>query len=53
VGHQNGLVREEAVAALQMLGFAQSLSLKAVNNILIELPELPVEQVIKAALKLL
>jgi holliday junction DNA helicase RuvA len=53
IGAQNNAVREEAVAALQMLGFAQSLSLKAVSNILIELPELPVEQVIKAALKLL
>lgn len=52
-GTQNNLVREEAIAALQMLGFAQSASLKAVNKILLDLPELPVEQVIKAALKLL
>lgn len=50
---QNNLVREEALAALQMLGFNQALSLKAVNKILLELPELPVEQVIKSALKLL
>jgi len=50
---QNSLVRDEAVSALQMLGFAQSLSLKAVNKILLEFPSAPVEQVIKAALKLL
>lgn len=50
---QNNQVREEAVAALQMLGFAQSLSVKAVNKILSDLPGIPVEQVIKAALKLL
>ncbi|MDD4921938.1 MAG: Holliday junction branch migration protein RuvA [Bacteroidales bacterium] len=53
IGSKNNLVREEAVAALQMLGFAQSLSMKAVNKILLELPDLPVENVIKAALKLL
>lgn len=50
---KNNIVRDEAVAALQMLGFAPSLSVKAVNKILLELPEIPVEQVIKAALKLL
>lgn len=50
---QNSLVREEAVAALQMLGFASSLSLKAVSKILLDFPELPVEKVIKLALKLL
>jgi len=50
---RHNIVRDEAVAALQMLGFAPSLSMKAVNKILLELPEIPVEQVIKAALKLL
>lgn len=50
---QNNQVRDEAVAALQMLGFAQSLSVKTVNKILLDLPGIPVEQVIKAALKLL
>jgi len=50
---QNSQVKEEAIAALQMLGFTQSLSSKAVSKILIELPEMPVEKVIKAALKLL
>jgi holliday junction DNA helicase RuvA len=49
----NNQVREEAVVALQMLGFAQSLSVKTVNKILFDSPGIPVEQVIKAALKLL
>lgn len=47
------LVRSEALAALQMLGFAASLSQKAVNKILSETPGMPVEQVVKAALKML
>ncbi len=46
-------VRQEALAALQMLGFASSPSSKAVNTVLKEFPTLPVEQVIKAALKIL
>ncbi len=46
-------VRQEALAALQMLGFAPSQSAKAVNTVLKELPSIPVEQVIKAALKIL
>jgi len=53
LGVATSQVRDEAVSALQMLGFTQALSLKAVNNIVLELPGLPVEQVIKAALKLL
>jgi len=46
-------VRQEALAALQMLGFTPSQSSKAVNTVLKEFPTLPVEQVIKAALKIL
>ncbi|MCK9300766.1 MAG: Holliday junction branch migration protein RuvA [Bacteroidales bacterium] len=46
-------VRQEALAALQMLGFVPSQSSKAVNAILKEFPAMPVEQVIKAALKIL
>lgn len=46
-------VRQEALAALQMLGFAPAASSKAVNTVLKELPTLSVEQVIKAALKIL
>ena len=52
-GSKNSLVRDEAVAALQMLGFVQSASMKVVCKILSDFPDLPVEQVIKAALKLL
>lgn len=44
-------VQEEAVSALTMLGFQASASLKVVNTILKEQPELPVETVIKLALK--
>lgn len=44
-------VLEEAVAALTMLGFAQSASQKVVLAILKETPATPVEQVIKLALK--
>ncbi len=44
-------VHEEAVAALTMLGFTQAPSQKVVTEILKEDPTLPVEQVIKLALK--
>ena len=46
-------VTEEAVSALSMLGFTPSLSRKAVNSILKLTPGATVEQVIKAALKML
>lgn len=46
-------VAEEAVAALVMLGFQKTASQKAVTSILKELPTMPVEQVIKAALRML
>ena len=46
-------VAEEAVSALSMLGFTPSLSRKVVNSILKQTPEATVEQVIKAALKML
>jgi holliday junction DNA helicase RuvA len=49
----NNPVREEAVAALQMLGFNQAASAKVVAQLVKEAPEMPVEQVIKAALKIL
>lgn len=44
---------EEAVAALVMLGFPKAVSLKAVISILKKDPVLTVEQVIKAALRML
>lgn len=44
-------VRDEAVGALTMLGFAPAPSSKVVVGILKEQPDLPVEQVVKLALK--
>lgn len=46
-------VRTEAVAALQMLGFALTVSQKVVGKIMADKPGMRVEDVIKAALKLL
>ncbi|MCD8042391.1 MAG: Holliday junction branch migration protein RuvA [Tannerellaceae bacterium] len=48
-----GAVAEEAIAALIMLGFQKAASQKAVNSILKSTPALSVEQVIKAALRML
>ncbi len=47
----NSSVKDEAVGALTMLGFAPAPSQKVVVAILKEQPELPVEQVVKLALK--
>lgn len=44
-------VKEEAVGALTMLGFAPAASAKVVVEILTEQPQLPIEQVVKIALK--
>lgn len=44
-------VRDEAVSALTMLGFSPAPSAKAVVTILEEHPDMPVEQVVKLALK--
>lgn len=53
-GHTgNGAVVEEAVAALVMLGFQKAASQKAVLSIVKGSPLSPVEQVIKAALRML
>ena len=43
--------RDEAVSALTMLGFSPAPSAKIVTQILTEQPDLPVEQVVKEALK--
>ncbi|MDD4514807.1 Holliday junction branch migration protein RuvA [Massilibacteroides sp.] len=48
-----GALAEEAIAALTMLGFQKNPSQKAVVAILKESPGLSVEQVIKAALRML
>ena len=47
----NKEVKDEAVGALTMLGFAPAPSVKVVVAILTEQPSLPVEQVVKLALK--
>lgn len=49
--HVNKEVKDEAVGALTMLGFAPAPSAKVVVAILTEQPSLPVEQVVKLALK--
>ena len=49
----NAAVKDEAVSALAMLGFSPAPSAKVVVAILEEHPELPVEQVVKQALKLI
>ena len=47
----NNQVKEEAVSALTMLGFSPAPTQKVVVQILKEQPDLPVEQVVKLALK--
>lgn len=49
----SGAIAEEAVAALVMLGFQKAASQKAVLSLLKASPGLTVEQVIKAALRML
>ena len=49
----DGAVKQEAVSALVMLGFAATASGKVVDKILKAAPESSVEQVIKQALKML
>ena len=46
-------MHEEAVGALTMLGFAPAQSAKVVTEILQGSPAMPVEQVIKQALKMI
>jgi Holliday junction DNA helicase RuvA len=47
----NSQVKDEAVSALTMLGFSPAPTQKVVLQILQEQPDLPVEQVVKLALK--
>ena len=47
----NSQVKDEAIAALTMLGFAPAPTQKVVLQILQEQPDAPVEQVVKLALK--
>jgi len=53
VDNINKEVRNEAVSALTMLGFSPAPSAKVVGEILKQQPDLPVEQIIKQALKLI
>lgn len=46
-------IKDEAVSALTMLGFSPAPSAKVVVSILTEQPDLPVEQVVKLALKMI
>ena len=50
-GPVNNAVKDEAVSALTMLGFSPAPTQKVVVAILQEQPDLPVEQVVKLALK--
>ena len=47
----NNEVRDEAIGALTMLGFSPAPSAKVVSAILTDNPQLPVDQVVKLALK--
>jgi len=47
----NSTVRNEAVQALTMLGFAPAPSAKVVDALLADNPQMPVEQVVKESLK--
>ena len=49
----NSQVKDEAVSALTMLGFAPAPSQKVVVAIMQEQPNAPVEQVVKLALKMI
>ena len=48
----NSLIKDEAVAALVMLGFSAVASQKAADKVLKEQPDIQVEQLIKLALKM-
>ena len=52
-GANNSETKQEAVSALAMLGFSAAASAKAVDKILHEEPDMPVEKVIRLALKML
>jgi len=50
---QDNTIREEALSALVMLGFAKTGAQKAIDKILAQTPALKVEEVIKHALKIM
>ncbi len=53
IAFSDNTAREEALSALVMLGFARNSAGKAVDNLLKEEKSLPVEEIVRRALKLL
>lgn len=53
IAFSDNTAREEALSALVMLGFARSSAGKAVDNLMKEDKSLPVEEIVRRALKLL
>jgi Holliday junction DNA helicase RuvA len=50
---QDNTIREEALSALVMLGFAKASAQKAVDKLLVQTPTMKVEELIKQALKIM
>jgi len=53
IAFSDNTAREEALSALVMLGFARSSAIKVIDNLLKESRTLPVEEIVRRALKLL
>ena len=53
IAFSDNTAREEALSALVMLGFARSSAVKVVDNLIREKGNLPVEELVRKALKLL
>ncbi len=53
IAFSDNTAREEALSALVMLGFARSSAIKVIDNLLKETRTLPVEEIVRRALKLL
>ncbi len=51
LGNKVNANKEEALSALVMLGFNQAASAKVIDKIIAEIPDLPLEKIIKEALK--
>lgn len=50
-GVRDNTIREEALSALMMLGFVRSASVKVIDRLIAEKPEITVEELIKQALR--
>jgi holliday junction DNA helicase RuvA len=53
IAFSDNTAREEALSALVMLGFARNSAIKVIDNLLKETRSLPVEEIVRRALKLL